>query len=326
MSRPLRIEYPGAWYHVMNRGRRGEEIFTTDEDRSIFVDLLKESVEQWNVKIAAYCLLSNHYHLLIQTPDANISRCMRHVNGVYTQRFNREHTSDGQLFRGRYKAILIDADSYLLGVLRYIHRNPLRAGLVEDLDTYHWSSHQGYVTGTKEWDWLYTDMVFSLLTDDHSRQREVYRRYMSEDDSAEMCRLYDGRKCPFVVGSDRFVAWVKERFFESKRHREVPESKELVPERGSIRCEVSREYQIDEGELLRVRRGVSNEPRDVSMYLIRRLRGDGLEEIAKEFGLHHYSAVSNAIERVNNQLVQNRWLRKRIETLQSRLTTHQSKT
>jgi putative transposase len=326
MSRPLRIEYPGAWYHVMNRGRRGEAIFITDEDRGIFVGLLKDSVEQWNVRVAAYCLLSNHYHLLVQTPDANLSRCMRHINGVYTQRFNREHASDGQLFRGRYKALLIDADSYLLEVLRYIHRNPLRAGLVEDLDKHPWSSHRGYVSGAKEWNWLYTDTVFSLLTDNRSRRRRVYKRYMSEDDTAEMRGLYEGRKWPSVVGSERFMAWVKERFFDTKGHSEVPESKGLAPEQGSIRREVSREYQIEEGELLRVRRGVSNEPRDVSLYLIRRLRGDRLEKIAKEFGLHHYSSVSNAIESVNNQLVQDRRLRTKIETLQSRLTTHQSKT
>jgi len=186
MSRPLRIEYPGAWYHVMNRGRRGEAIFITDEDRGIFLELLKEVVEQWNVKVAAYCLLTTHYHLLVQTPDANVSRCMRHINGVYTQRFNRVHRSDGQLFRGRYKSILIDADSYLLAVLRYIHRNPLRAGLVENLDAYHWSSHGGYVSGAKEWDWLYRDMVFSLLTEDRSRWLRVYRRYMSEEDTAEL--------------------------------------------------------------------------------------------------------------------------------------------
>jgi len=326
MSRPLRIEYPGAWYHVMNRGRRGEAIFITDEDRGIFVDLLKESVEQWNVKVAAYCLLTTHYHLLVQTPDANVSRCMRHINGVYTQRFNREHRSDGQLFRGRYKAILIDADSYLLEVLRYIHRNPLRAGLVEKLDAYPWSSHGGYVSGGKEWDWLHMDMVFSLLTEDRSRRLRVYRRYMTEEDTAEMIRLYESRKWPTVVGSERFMTWVKERFFNSKGHREVPESKVLAPEREMIRDEVCREYQIDAGALLLVRRGVSNEPRDVSLYLIRRLRGDGLEDIAKEFGLHHYSSVSNAIGRVHNQLFQDRRLRKRIETIQSRLTTRQLKT
>ena len=113
MTRPLRIADKDAWYHVMNRGRRGEAIFAGKDDYLLFMNLLKETVALWNLRIAAYCLMENHYHLLVQTPDANISRCMGHLNGVYTQRFNRRHGCDGQLFRGRYKAVLVDADSYL---------------------------------------------------------------------------------------------------------------------------------------------------------------------------------------------------------------------
>ena len=141
MSRPLRIEYPGAWYHVMNRGRRGERIFRSPKDYEVFIGLLQEAVELWDVRISAYCLMSNHYHLLIQTPQGNISRSMRHINGVYTQRYNRIHKCDGQLFRGRYKSILVEQDSYLLELVRYIHRNPVRAGMVEKLSEYLWSSH-----------------------------------------------------------------------------------------------------------------------------------------------------------------------------------------
>jgi putative transposase len=121
----------------MNRGRRGDEIFCEDKDYVTFIDLLKEIAEDYNVKVSAYCLMSNHYHLLIQTPDANISRAMRHLNSVYTQRYNRIHHCDGQLFRGRFKAILLEADSYLLELLRYIHRNALEAGLVGNLQKYN---------------------------------------------------------------------------------------------------------------------------------------------------------------------------------------------
>ena len=136
MSRPLRIEYPGAWYHVMNWGRRREDIFLSPADYGVFIEVLRETVESWNLKVAAYCLMSNHYHLLVHTPDGNISRCMRHINGVYTQRFNRCHKKEDQLFRGRYKAVLVDADSHLLEVLRYLHNNPLRAGISHELNDY----------------------------------------------------------------------------------------------------------------------------------------------------------------------------------------------
>ena len=104
----------------------------------------------WKLKVSAYCLMSNHYHLLVQTPEGNLSRCMRHLNGVYTQRFNRKYDRDGQLFRGRYKAVLVEEDSYLLELLRYIHRNPLEAGMVQDLEGWPpWSSHRGYLANAK---------------------------------------------------------------------------------------------------------------------------------------------------------------------------------
>ena len=155
MARPLRIEYANAWYHILNRGRRGELIFADTYDYIGFIDLLIDTSEQWNLSVAAYCLMPNHYHLLVQTPDANISRCMRHIDGVYTQRFNRRHECDGPLFRGRYKSILVEADSYLLTLIRYIHRNPLKAGLTDKLDHYQWSSHRGYLSKAEKWNWLH---------------------------------------------------------------------------------------------------------------------------------------------------------------------------
>lgn len=108
MARPLRIQFPDAWYHVMNRGRREDLIFKDKGDYYAFIDLLKDCIEMWNIRVVAYCLMGTHYHILLQTPDANLSRCMRHINGVYTQYFNRSHRLDGHLFRGRYKSILVD--------------------------------------------------------------------------------------------------------------------------------------------------------------------------------------------------------------------------
>ena len=134
MSRPLRIEYPGAWYHVMNRGRRSESIFSGPSDYYRFIDLLSESCEMWNVRISAYCLMPNHYHLLIQTPEGNLSRCMRHINGVYTQRYNLVRDCDGQLFRGRFKSILVDGNSHLLQLVPYIWHDCFEKRVCERLE------------------------------------------------------------------------------------------------------------------------------------------------------------------------------------------------
>ena len=125
MPRPVRIEYEGACYHVMNRGRGRQPIFHTPVYYHAFLETLNDAHERFGVVIHGYCLMGNHYHLLLQTPHGNLGRVMRHINGVYTQRHNRLKPTDGPLFRGRYKAILVEADNYLLQLSRYIHRNPI---------------------------------------------------------------------------------------------------------------------------------------------------------------------------------------------------------
>ena len=127
MSRPLRIEYRGAHYHVMNRGTARQKIFLNDHDRQGFLDLLGETSQMWGLQVYAYCLMDNHYHLLVESADAGLSRVMRHLDGIYTQRFNRAHRRDGPLFRGRYRAIVIEPEEYFMAVARYIHRNPVDA-------------------------------------------------------------------------------------------------------------------------------------------------------------------------------------------------------
>ena len=277
MSRPLRIQYPDAWYHVMNRGRRGETIFSEKEDYSGFIDLLKEVVDVYNVRIGAYCLISNHYHLLIQTPDANLSRCMRHLNGVYTQRFNQTHQCDGQLFRGRYKSILLDADSYLLELVRYIHRNPLEAGLVEEVNKYPWSSHKGYLSDSKKWNWLHKDFILSFFSKDKAESIKRYRQFVSMETPEEINQILARKKLPSVLGSESFINRVKDRFFHNKLHEEVPESRSLAPDVERIKEMVCKAYHVSNSDLLASRRGLFNEPRNVAIYLLRGLKGEGLK-------------------------------------------------
>ena len=145
MARPLRIEYPGAWYHVLNRGRRREKVFFSENDYKAFLKLLGECSELFNIEIHSYSLIPNHYHLLIHTPKANLSRSMRHLNGVYTQLINKRYKTEGSLFKGRYKSILIERDNYLLELVRYIHRNPYRAKLEKTIGEHEWTSHRGYM-------------------------------------------------------------------------------------------------------------------------------------------------------------------------------------
>jgi putative transposase len=188
MARPLRIEYPGGRYNVMNRGRGAEKIFHDKHDYQAFVELLEESSDMWNIRVAAYCLMTNHYHMLMQALDANISRSMRHINGVFTQRFNKRHRCDGQLFRGRYKSILVIGASNLLQLVRYIHRNPVKAGIASKLIDYPWSSHKGYLSVAKQWTWLHKEFIFSMLTKNRKDWVKEYRRFVA----IESNRVADG--------------------------------------------------------------------------------------------------------------------------------------
>ena len=213
MPRPLRIQYPNAWYHVMNRGRRGESIFQGKEDYLCFIDLLKEMAEMWRLRVGAYCLMPSHYHLLVQTPDANLSRCMRHLNSVYTQRFNKSHLTKGQLLRGRYKSILVEPESCLLELMRYIHRNPLETRVADRLDKYPWSSHKGYISRAKKWDWVYKHFILSLFSHDKADSLKRYKTFISRE-TPEGINLILGRKnLPSVLGAESFVKHIKGKIF-----------------------------------------------------------------------------------------------------------------
>ncbi len=146
MARPLRIEFPGAVYHVTSRGDRREPIFVDDTDRLALLDVLGSGLERFDACALAWCLMGNHYHFVIQTRLANLSLLMRHINGVFTQRFNQRHRKVGHLFQGRFKAVLVDRDSYLLEVCRYVELNPVRAGMVLHPGDWPWSSY-GALTG-----------------------------------------------------------------------------------------------------------------------------------------------------------------------------------
>ena len=324
MSRPLRIRYPDAWYHVMNRGRRGDEIFMEVKDYNAFIDLLKEIVDDYNVKVSAYCLMSNHYHLLVQTPDSNISRAMRHLNGVYTQRYNRSHHCDGQLFRGRYKAILVEADSYLLDLIRYIHRNPLEANLVDNLQKYNWSSHKGYLSKAKKWDWLYKSFPLSLFSKDHAESIRRYKQFVNQEIPDEINKILSSGKLPPVLGNKKFIDKVKDHFFSDKSHEEIPEAKILAPDPEKILEAVGKFYKVGMDDLFRSRRGYFNEPRNVAIYLTRRLRGDTLKVVGEIFKITKNSTVSSSIDRVKYEMRKDKGVSLRVEKLIRTLTNSQT--
>ncbi|MCP4652298.1 MAG: hypothetical protein GY858_02790 [Candidatus Omnitrophica bacterium] len=214
MSRPLRVEYKDAIYHVMNRGRRRENIFIDDGDRYLFLSVLSEAFKLFHAKIYSYCLMPNHYHLLLSTPEANISRVMRHINGVYTQKINKKHKLEGALFKGRYKSILIDGDNYFKECICYIHCNPIKAGLERKLGIYEWSSHK-YYHGSKEKqpNWFCVDEALSYFGKYKKIAMKEYNLCVHGNASEDFEKRLKGSNWPSVLGSDTFKERVKQIIF-----------------------------------------------------------------------------------------------------------------
>lgn len=193
MPRPIRIEYDNL--SCNEGGRARNDIFLNDFHYLTFLKVIEESCKRFEIIIHAYCLMPNHYHLLIQTPKANLSRSLRHINSVYTQRFNKSQKIDGPLFRGRYKAILVDEDNYLLGLSRYIHRNPIeiksKDSLVSDLKDYKWSSYPFYLNLLKSPSWLNKDKTLSIFEGTGSYLNK-YKLFV-EDEADDYCKRKDNK-------------------------------------------------------------------------------------------------------------------------------------
>ena len=175
MARPLRVEYPGAAYHVINRGNAGENIFKLKSDRQKFLDYLQIAVERFMLKIHAFCLMDNHFHILLETQQPNLSRAVQWINVSYAVYFNRKYTRSGHLFHGRFKSILVEADEYLKELSRYIHLNPVRAGLVDQPADYPWSSYPMFIGKTSIPDWIETDWLLSQFG---KRRKQAIKKYM----------------------------------------------------------------------------------------------------------------------------------------------------
>ena len=204
MSRPLRIEFAGGLSHVTSRGDGREAIFLGKEDRRLFLGVLSEVVPDFNWAMHAYCLMDNHYHLLIETPDGNLSKGMRQLNGVYTQRFNRRHGRVGHVFQGRYKAIIVQKESYLLELARYVVLNPVRARMVRSPAAWPWGSYRATAGLCEAPLWLTTDWLLSAFSSRRSAAVARYAAFVAEGKAQP--GPWEKLKNQIFLGSDAFVA------------------------------------------------------------------------------------------------------------------------
>lgn len=293
MARPLRLEFAGALYHLTARGDRQEPIFLDDGDRRGFLDLLGKEISQQGWICYAYCLMGNHYHLLIETPEANLVRGMRRLNGVYTQAFNRRRKKPGHVFQGRYKSILVDKENYLLELCRYVVLNPVRANMVKEPEEWSWSSY-GATAGTATTPkWLAVEEVLSFF----SGSRSNYRRFVSEGIAEGT--IWEDVKGQIYLGSEDFL----ERMQELADGQSVwgvakAQTRPKTPEADEIVNTVAREYGISVSQVLDRRHA---EAYWLAVYLMRRAGNLSLQEVAKRAGVSiaRISQIQTKIEAEN---------------------------
>lgn len=322
MPRPLRIEYENAYYHVMNRGRDRQNIFHNEEYYEAFLLSVSEAHHRFGLQVLCYCLMSNHYHLLVKTPEANLGRAMRHINGLYTQRHNRLKRTDGSLFRGRYKAICVEEDSYQLQLSRYIHRNPVEAGMVEQLDSYPWSSYSYYVKKKKAPQWLYTQEVLEQL---HvkTRIREKYRSYVELGIDEEIAKFYGKENQSPYLGSQSFRDWAYKQRDTDELSVSNKELQLFRPGLDELIKKVVQEFKVSKESIIESQRGhvANNIPRWVTMYMAQQYGGLKLKEIADEFGLKRTGSIPTTIKKLMVALDEDRKLLRKFNRIKSQYDT-----
>ena len=321
MARPLRIEYPNAIYHVMNRGKGRATIFHGKAYTDMFIQGIAEAHEQFGLEILAYCLMGNHYHLLVCTPRGNLSRAMRHINGVYTQRYNKLRKTDGTLFRGRYKAILVEEDNYLLPVSRYIHRNPIetKKPMVDNLVDYTLSSYPAYINAQPNPRWLNRELILSLFNT--SQKYHAYRQYVGDGVSNELLQFYNDKKQAMVLGSKAFVKKIKRLMNADDSELSGYKLLDTVSMEHIVQA-VAKCFKCDADEILFAKRGKGqkNQPRRIAMYLCQQRASATLPEIARLFNVGHYSTVCQTIRRLKEELAVDRRVVRTLNMLSQDLT------
>jgi len=277
MTRPLRIEFSGALYHVTSRGDGRADIYLNDGDRHVFLDVLETVCQRMNWQCYAYCLMTNHYHLVVETPEGNLAKGMRQLNGVYTQRFNRRHDRVGHVFQGRYKAILVEREVYLLELTRYVVLNPVRAGMVATPDQWPWSSYRPMVGQAPVPPWLARDGILRQFA--HTRSEASARYTQFVQDGQQQASIWSALRGQIYLGSADFMTRLQRQHKETESLDEIPKiQRRAAPQ-----------------PLRAFAEQCSDKRTAMTMAY---LSGDHtMKAIAEYFGVH-YSTVSRAVRRV----------------------------
>lgn len=310
MARPLRIEYPGAFYHVASRGNEQKDVFKSLRDREKFLEYLESATERYEAVVHAYCLMSNHYHLLMETPAGNLSQIMRHINGAYTTYFNIKRKRSGHLFQGRYKAILVEFDEYALELSRYIHLNPVRAGMVARPEEYRWTSYKNYIGQGAAPTWLKLETILNYFGKKEKEAKKKYRSFVEDLLGEEYDSPFKNTFGAVVLGTAEFIEKVtSEHLAEKQVDRAVP---------GIRQFKTSPEPEYILKAVAAVMGGNEKLARQVGMYLCHKYSGKKLRDIGNLFGVGE-TAIAEARRLLSRKMEVDKQLCGEVEKVKANL-------
>jgi REP element-mobilizing transposase RayT len=304
MARPIRIEYPDAVYHVSNYAVDKQRVFPSDKYFQSFIDALEESCSRLNVEVLAFCLLRDQYHLVVKTPEGNLSRFMRQIDGLYTQNYQRLKKSTGALFKGRYKAVLIQAENYLLPLTRYIHSLPKPS----EIKSYNWSSYNHYSKKARPPVWFNRDDALKQLPVAATKRPSAYARYVGQGVDEEFNHFYGKKNLSSIMGDEKFKQQARrKRSSTSARGLSKGANAKWRPSCKQIISAVAKQFKVPEASIYTAARGPGskNVPRWVAMYLCQELSAVTLQSIAKLFKLKRYGTVSTTVGKLRAEFKDN---------------------
>ncbi len=299
MSRALRIEFPGAVYHVTSRGIEGRGIVADDRDRGRWLAQVERVVRLRRWRVFAFALMGNHFHLFLQTPEPNLSVGMRDLNSSYASYFNTRHSRAGHLFQGRYRACLVEGEGYWLEVSRYVHLNPVRAGLVAKPERWTWSSYPGYHRPTRRLAWVDYERVLKEFGGDTAAGRRRYREFIAGGLGRPLDSPLATAAHGLVLGSDQFVERIQALLDRRPADAELPVLTQLRPrpQLPAIVAAVAEHYGCDPSAWVAGSR-CDHPARCVAAYLARHLAGETNRRIAQALGYRNPSSVTVACRRI----------------------------
>ncbi|MBN2580383.1 MAG: transposase [Pirellulales bacterium] len=301
MVRPLRLEFPGAVYHVMSRGNERQPIVRDAIDYQKRIDWLRRTVEMYGWQLFAFVIMRNHDHLFLKTPEPNLSQGMHLFNGSYTGYFNRRHRRCGHLFQGRYRGHIIDEEGYYLEVSRYIHLNPVRARLVQRPEDYPYSSYRSYCGKERQWPWVASASVLQEFDRDSAAARRAYRRFVYAGIAEKKSSPFVEAEGGLILGSSKFIDRIRKLLGKLPSNREVPALRQLRPRPSlpQIVKLVADHFDCD-SSAWRPGARINDSARAAAAYLARHTFGYPATSVAQAVGYTHHSSVTRAVARIEN--------------------------